>query len=320
MAFKVFKLLSLLPLVASAVAAEAQTLAPLPQPNPPDEKSELGRQLFFDKRLSIDGTIACASCHNLSRGGNDSPNAVSKGVFGRSGTRNAPTVWNASLNNFFFWDGRAKSLEEQAKGPLTNPVEMGNPDMASLVARLNGIKAYKGMTEESLLSAIADFERTLLTPNSRLDRYLNGDLLALNEQEKRGLETFKRVGCIECHNGALLADTKDFELFPRFQGSIYETKYALTLDQGRYNVTHEEKDRQRYKVPTLRNVALTAPYFHNGSVATLDEAVRVMGKTQLDIDLSDEEVKDIVSFLKTATGEFNRKGLRFNPAKIVNYD
>jgi cytochrome c peroxidase len=313
MAFKVFKLLPFLPLVASA-----QTLAPLPQPGHLDDKAELGRQLFFDKRLSIDGTVACASCHNLSKGGDDSPSAVSKGVFGRIGSRNAPTVWNASLNNFFFWDGRAKSLEEQAKGPLTNPVEMGNPDMASLVARLNGMKAYPGITEEKLLSAIAAFERTLITPNSRLDKYLNGNNGALNAQEKRGLMTFTQVGCIECHNGALLADTKDFERFPRFAGSIYETKYALTLDKGRYNVTHNEKDMHRYKVPTLRNVALTAPYFHNGSVKTLDEAVRVMGKTQLNADLSEEEVKDIVAFLKTATGEFNRKGLRFNPAKLIS--
>jgi cytochrome c peroxidase len=262
--------------------------------------------------------VACASCHNLARGGDDSPNAVSKGVFGRSGTRNAPTVWNASLNTFFFWDGRAKSLEEQAAGPLTNPVEMGNPDMASLVARLNKMKAYQGMTEETLLSAIAAFERTLVTPNSRLDKYLNGNKVILNAQEKRGLETFRQVGCIECHSGALLADTQDFERFPRFGGSLYEAKYALLLDKGRYNVTHNEKDMHHYKVPTLRNVALTAPYFHNGSVPTLDEAVRVMGKTQLDLDLSDEEVKDIVAFLKTATGEFNRKGLRFNPAKLIS--
>lgn len=299
---------------------------PIPKDNPMSPaKIELGKKLYLDPRLSVDGTISCNSCHNV-MGGGDDDRPVSAGVKGQLGTRSAPTVWNAAFLSVQFWDGKAKSLEEQAKGPMVNPIEMGAPDHAFVVARLNKIPGYRqdfktvfggedALNIDNVAKAIAAFERTLITPNSRFDRYLKGDKNALNEQEIRGMQTFEKAGCVSCHSGPNFAGPMlpegvgFYQKFPTYPGSVYDKKYNLTEDPGRFGVTKEEKDKHFFRVPTLRNIAKTAPYFHNGSVDTLDEAVRVMAKVQLNKTLKEEEVADIVAFLKTLSGEFPKMAM-----------
>jgi cytochrome c peroxidase len=309
-----------LPMAAAPWEALA-TKPPIPADNPQtDAKVQLGKTLFFDPRLSSTGTISCNSCHNVMAGGDDNrPNSV--GVEGKKGGRSAPTVWNSAFLTVQFWDGRAPSLEEQAKGPVTNPVEMGMSDWDAVVTRLKSISGYEYMfkaafegdnpiTADNAVKAIAAYERTLITPNSPYDRYINGDKQAMTEQQVKGMETFAQVGCIACHIGQnfsgppLAMGDGFFQKFPTISGTQYEKKYKLTADKGRYDVTKKAEDKHLWRVPTLRNVALTAPYFHNGSVATLDEAVRVMGKVQLDMELTDAQVADLVAFLTALIGEF----------------
>ncbi|RME15426.1 MAG: cytochrome-c peroxidase [Bdellovibrio sp.] len=297
---------------------------PIPKDNPlTKEKIELGKQLFFDPRLSLTGTVSCNSCHNVMSSGTDNT-ATSTGVFGKKGGRNAPTVWNSAFLTVQFWDGRAASLEEQAKGPLVNPVEMGMKNHQAVVKRIKKIdgyvkqfkKVFKGrnpVTIDNVAKAIAAYERTLITVNSPFDRYLKGDKKALSASAKRGWKKFQEIGCISCHSGPNFSGpTKTmgvgfFMKFPTFPGSQYDKKYRLLEDKGRYEVTKKEEDKHMWRVPTLRNVALTAPYFHNGAVKTLPEAVRVMAKTQLNKTLSSQDVKDLVSFLKSLTGEFPKQ-------------
>ena len=312
--------------LAVSAASTAHAFDPLPQraPEPADNpttpaKVRLGLALFMDPRLSSDGTISCNSCHGLGKGGVDGQ-PVSDGVGHQQGVRNAPTVLNAAFMSAQFWDGRAASLEEQAKGPLMNPIEMGNPDADALVARLKGMPIYQKtfarvfggsnpLTIDHLVQAIAAFERTLITPDSRFDRFLRNDPTArLSIQEQRGMQTFSTIGCLDCHSGvnfsgpAMAPGQGDYEAFPEHKDNMYVAMYHLDEDQGRFQVTGKEEDRHMFRVPTLRNVARTAPYFHNGSVPTLQEAVRVMAKTQLDMDLKDGDIADIVAFLKTLDG------------------
>ncbi|NRA46545.1 MAG: cytochrome-c peroxidase [Oligoflexales bacterium] len=283
------------------------------------EKVSLGKKLFFDPRLSQDGTVSCNSCHNLMGNGSDQrPNSV--GVGGQHGDRKAPTVWNVALMSAFFWDGRAKSLEEQAVGPITNPIEMGMPNAKAVEDRLKKIpgyveqfsKVYKGkesITLANIGDAIAEFERTLLTPDSAFDRYMAGDKKDLSDSAKRGYDLVQSVGCTSCHQGVnfsgpKLPDGTPFLMkFPTYAGTDYEKKYDFLADTGRHRVTKDAGDKHLWRVPTWRNIALLAPYMHNGSVKTLDEAVRVMAKTQLGKDLKQQEVGDIVSFLENLTGE-----------------
>ena len=283
------------------------------------EKVSLGKKLFFDPRLSQDGTVSCNSCHNLMGNGSDQrPNSV--GVGGHHGDRKAPTVWNVALMSSFFWDGRAKSLEEQAVGPITNPIEMAMPNAKAVEDRLKKIpgyvthfsKVYKkkdAITLANIGDAIAEFERTLLTPDSAFDRYLAGDKKALNSSAQRGYELVQSVGCTSCHQGVnfsgpKLPDGTPFLMkFPTFAGTEFEKQYDLLSDTGRYRVTKNLEDKHLWRVPTWRNIALLAPYFHNGSVKTLGEAVRVMAKTQLGKDLKKQEVMDIVAFLESLTGQ-----------------
>lgn len=315
-------------LVGSAAAALAGTAPwpPLPDavPEPTNNpttpsKVALGRKLFFDPRISADGTVSCNSCHNVMEAGDDD-RATSVGVRGQRGGRSAPTVYNAAFLSVQFWDGRAATLEDQAKGPVTNPIEMGMKDHAAVVARLAAIPGYQGefekvfgrdgLTIDNFAKAVAAYERTLVTGGSAYDRYAKGDESALDDQQKRGLQAVMNAGCIMCHSGAnfagpvLGAGAGFYQKFPLIPGSDYEKKYDLTSDKGREEATRNPADRNLWRVPTWRNVALTAPYFHNGSVATLDEAVRVMGKTQLGKDLADADVADIVAFLGALTGEF----------------
>ncbi len=308
-----------------AFAGAAHAFEPLPAqpPVPADNpmsaaKIELGRMLYFDPRLSIDGTVSCNSCHNVMTNGTDN-RPVSVGVFGQKGGRSAPTVFNAAYLSAQFWDGRAATLEEQAKGPILNPIEMGMPSEEAVIERLSKIPGYVakfnevfgegGLTYDNIAKAIAAYERTLVTPNSPFDRYMRGDKDALSDAAKRGMKLVEKLGCTSCHSGPNFAGPDlptgqgFFQKFPIYTDNEYVKKYDLMSDKGRYEVTKKEEDKHMWRVPTWRNVALTAPYFHNGSVQTLEEAVRVMAKTQLDRDLSRKQVRDIVAFLESLTGE-----------------
>jgi cytochrome c peroxidase len=274
-----------------------------------DEKISLGRMLFFDARLSKNHDVSCNSCHGLDTYGVDKK-PFSPGHKGALGGRNSPTVYNAGGHVAQFWDGRAKDLEEQALGPVMNPVEMAMPDEASVVAVLESIPEYVAqfkvafpddrgpVTFENMGRAIAAFERTLVTP-SRFDSFLKGDDAALTVDEKQGLNAFVETGCVACHNGAHLG------------GAMYQKVGSVTpwpneKDLGRFDVTKNDVDRLVFRVPALRNVAETAPYFHDGSTASLDEAVRLMAKHQLGRDLSDAQTRSIETFLKALTGELPR--------------
>ncbi len=288
-----------------------QIFKPLPDKMPgfenvTKEQVELGKLLYFDKRLSVNDQQACNSCHVLDNNGPGVDNKpVSDGALpGKKGDRNSPTVLNAGFHIAQFWDGRAKDLVEQAKGPILNPVEMAMPSEAAVVKKISAIQEYKDLfpkafpnekeaiTYENIAKAIAAFESTLITKD-RFDDFLKGDVNALTQEEKKGLKTFMDVGCIQCHNGALLGGNsyqKMGKLNP------YETK-----DLGRYNVTKKEEDKYVFKVPSLRNVELTAPYFHDGQAKTLEDAVKQMAWLQLNKKLTDEEVQSIVVFLKSLT-------------------
>jgi len=287
--------------------------------------------LYFDPRLSSTGTASCNSCHNVMLGGDDN-RPVSFGVHGKLGPRSAPSVWNAAFLTVQFWDGRAASLEEQAKGPVTNPIEMGMPDWDTVIKRLQAIPGYQPMFEKAFFAekaplnadnaakAIAAYERTLITPNSPYDRYVQGDKKALTGQQVKGMELVAELGCLSCHSGANFSGANQemgkgfFMKFPTFPGSEYDVKYELLKDPGRFEVTKKEADKHLWRVPTWRNIALTAPYFHNGAVPTLDEAVKVMAKTQLNKDLNDAQVIAIVAFLESLTGEFSEQTLPRLPA------
>ena len=295
--------------------------APAPADNPTTaERVELGKMLFFDPRFSATGTVSCFSCHNVMEGGDDH-RSVSIGVHGKAGGRNAPTVWNAAFLSSQFWDGRAATLEEQAVGPVTNPIEMGMGSLDDALERIQAIPGYKpyfdgafgtgdNVTMENAAKAIAAYERTLITPDSPYDRYINGDHEALSSQAVRGMDTFEKVGCVSCHSGAAFngppmpAGAGFFVKFPMFEDSGNIGEYDLLADAGRFEATGNEGDMHVWRVPTLRNLTYTAPYFHNGAVKSLDEAVVVMAEAQLNQELSEEQVTDIVAFLESLTGKF----------------
>lgn len=275
------------------------------------EKIRLGQVLYFDKRLSKDGTQSCNSCHNLSTFGVDNL-PTSPGDAGENGDRNSPTVLNAALHTTQFWDGRAKDVEQQAGMPITNPVEMAIPSEDFLVKRLSDIDLYKKLFAEAypeeqrpinytnLRKAIAAFERTLLTP-TRWDDYLGGQSWALSVAEKRGLQTFINTGCTSCHTGELLGGN----MFQKFgvHHDYWEYTKSSKVDEGRFKETGNEADKYSFKVPSLRNVTKTAPYFHDGSVAELPDAIRIIAKVNLNKDLTDDEISSIIAFLDALTGE-----------------
>ncbi len=282
----------------------ASEITPIPlQVKYDKSKAALGKKLFFDPILSKDETISCSSCHNLpGNGANLSP--FSFGVNGAEGDMNSPTVLNSSFNFVQFWNGRAKDLKEQALGPIENPVEMASK-LDDVIEKLKNSsykqefqKIYKdGVTKENLADAIAEFEIALITPNSRFDKYLRGDKNAINEQEKRGFETFKDLGCVSCHNGINVGGNM-------YQKSGVTEGYKQAKKvYGRFDVTKRERDRHVYKVPTLRNIELTQPYFHDGQVLTLKEAISKMQTLQLGIKPNKNYTEDIEAFLKTLTGE-----------------
>ncbi len=280
--------------------------------NPHSEaKVDLGKMLYYDTRLSLTGNNSCNSCHNLSTYGVDNE-PFSKGDNGGLGGRNSPTTLNAALHTAQFWDGRAADVEEQAGMPILNPAEMAIPSKDFLVNRLKGItdyqnafaSAYPGEKEplnyNNLQKAIGAFERTLLTP-SPFDRYLEGDVHALSDEQRRGLKTFINLGCVQCHSGVAAGGNglQKFGVHADYSSLTGSAKH----DEGRKEVTGKDSDRDMFKTPSLRNVEKTAPYFHDGSVKDLASAVKIMGKLQLNQDLSDSEVKVITAFLKSMTGE-----------------
>jgi len=294
--------------------------APAPADNPTTAaKVELGKMLYMDPRFSSTGTVSCNSCHNVMEGGDDS-RSTSMGVHGKTGGRNAPTVWNSAFHSVQFWDGRAPLLEDQAKGPVANPVEMGMSDVETAMDRVRKIPGYApafekafgkdAMTVDNAAKAVAAFERTLITPNSAYDKFVKGDKQAMNPQQQRGMEKFAASGCTACHSGAAFNGPEMplgkgfYAKFPTFTDNLYTDKYKLADDKGREEVTGKAEDRNLFRVQTLRNITDTAPYFHNGSVNDLGEAVRVMAKTQLNKDMPDEDVADIVAFLGALTGEY----------------
>ena len=300
---------------------------PLPKqvPVPKDNgltkaKIELGKKLFFDARLSREHSHTCNTCHNLTARDSD-PRAVSLGANGLPTRRNAPALWNIGFQTVLFWDGRANSLEEQFKQHAVDVQITGYDESVALLTRLHSIPGYvtefkrvfkSDITLDNVAKAVASFERTLVTPNSRFDRYMRGNKNALNAQELRGKEEFRSVECLSCHFGVNFAGPAPgpalhmgdgfYELFPNYLGSAYDASHHLADDLGVFEFDHDPAHQRLWRVPPLRNIALTAPYFHNGSARTLEDAVRIMAKVQLKKELSDQQVADLVAFLNSLTG------------------
>ena len=299
----------LIGLLLVVLVSGAEIIIPIPQKVDHDvELARLGQSLFFDTRLSADNTISCATCHRLDHGGAE-PLAVSVGIRSQKGQLNAPTVFNAVFNIAQFWDGRAKDLVEQAKGPVINPIEMGH-DFTTLIASLSrdtfyaeAFKRYfpeEGITAHTIATAISEYEKTLITPNSPFDRFLRGDTDALSHEAKEGFALFKAKGCVACHHGINIGGNQ----YQQF-GAVIENRDIGHSFAGRFMVTGDEDDRYYVKVPSLRNVARTAPYFHTGGVKTLEEAVRLMAYHQLGIHLEDGEIVKISAFLRSLNGTLN---------------
>ncbi len=278
-------------------------------------KVALGYDLYHDTRLSVDNTVSCATCHGLNTGGVDNLQ-YSKGVANNLGGVNAPTTYNAVYNFVQFWDGRAKTLAEQAAGPPLNPVEMASTSFDEIIAKLAKEKQYveafksiyaDGITEANITNAIEEFERTLITPNSKFDKWLLGDNEALSADEVQGYELFKANSCATCHVGANLGG-ESYELMGLRHHYFDARGTELTEeDNGRFKQTKDERDRHRFKVPGLRNIELTWPYYHDGTRATMEEAVCDMALYQCDVELKDSEVASIVAFMRTLTGEYQGK-------------
>lgn len=273
------------------------------------EKVALGERLFHDPRLSKDNSISCSTCHDLTTGGTDHT-PVSIGIQGQKGEIRAPSVYNSFFNFRQFWNGRAADLKEQAKGPVENPKEMG-AKWNEVVAKLNKdpsyVKAFQQIygqpiTTENIVDAIAEYEHSLITP-SRFDDYLRGLKDAITPQETHGYELFKSYGCTACHNGINVGGSM-YQKLGVVHDYYQDRGTPITAaDRGRYEITQVETDKYLFKVPSLRNVGLLSPYFHDGSVSSLEEAVRKMGHYQLGIEIPDQDVKDITAFLRSLTGK-----------------
>ncbi|MDX8395323.1 MAG: cytochrome-c peroxidase [Mariprofundaceae bacterium] len=279
-------------------------------------KVALGDKLFHENKLSGDNSISCAHCHNLDSGGADGL-PLSFGVSGREGDINSPTVFNSSLSIAQFWDGRAATLEDQIEGPLHALVEMDS-NWPDVIKKLSHDPTYTkvfsklyqdGITATNIKDAIAEFERSLITSNSRFDRWLLGEEKAITEDEKKGYQRFKSYGCVACHQGANVGGNM-FQLFGVMDDYFANRKAPMhKVDFGRFNVTKNEFDKHVFKVPSLRMVVLTAPYFHDGSVEDLHKAVKVMARYQLGREISDEDIDLIEKFLHTLVGEYQGQSL-----------
>ena len=304
--------------------SEAIAVKPIPVENPfavDAKKVALGEKLYFDKRLSADNTISCASCHSLEKGGADGARTAT-GIHGQIGPINSPTVYNSAFNFCQFWDGRAKDLKEQAGGPVNNPGEMGS-NWPQVLSKLGKDKELEAMVKaaynaplsaDTITGAIAEYEKTLLTPNSPFDKYLKGDGQAISAEAKKGYELFNDKGCVSCHGGVALGGLSFEKMGVAGDYFAYREKelgMKLTeADNGRFNVSKNEADRHKFKVPTLRNIALTAPYFHDGSVTDLSKAVDIMSEYQRGVTLSPADNKAIVAFLNSLSGEYQGKPVK----------
>ena len=312
--------LALFSLFLSSAATAKEPIEPIKAAtNINHAQAELGKKLYFDPRLSKSGFISCNSCHNLSMGGTDNL-VTSIGHNWQQGPINSPTVLNSGLNFVQFWDGRAKDLNEQAGGPIANPKEMAfSHELAvdvltsipGYVAEFKTVYQKDSISIDQVTEAIAEFEKTLVTPNSRFDLWLKGDKTAINAQELAGYQLFKNSGCVACHAGAAVGGTMYQKM-----GLVapYQTKNPA---QGRFDVTGNEAERMMFKVPTLRNIELTYPYFHDGQAKTLAQAVDIMGRLQLGRNFNEQEIADLVAFLKTLTGEQPKFALPILPASTA---
>ena len=305
------------------------SVAPYPPDNPPTSaKIALGQKLFNDKNLSADKSIACATCHDLQRMAGADSRKLARGIGGKQGPRNTPTVWNSAFQTSLFWDGRANSLEQQALQPILNPIEMGMISKQAVIDRLTLSSEYRKafyqvfgqrtITTDMVSKALASYQRTLLTNDSPYDDFVRGERQALTEQQLSGMALFERTGCVLCHNGpnfsaaSVFSNNQPLRLFPA-NPSLLAERYALTGLDGKPAV---------WRVPSLRNVALTGPWLHNGSIDSLEEVVRIMATAQLGKNtdrtflwsdnqltvvenplLTDSEVKDIVAFLNALTSK-----------------
>jgi len=296
----------------------------VPKNNPLDDKKiVLGKKLFFDERLSSNGKISCNDCHNLSQGG-DNNQAAGTGVSGKPTRRNPPTLLNIGLQTVLYWDGRSKNLEEQTVDHLKDPDIMGNSELKELVNRIgsdgdyvksfmNTFKSAHAVKLDNIVKALASFERSLMTPDSPFDRYIKGDKKAISAKALKGIQIFNDTGCLACHFGVNFAGPAPgpamgmgdgfYELFPNNRGSEYDKSHNLVDDLGRYEFSKEAHEKYMWRVPPLRNIELTAPYFHNGSAKTLEEAVKIMAKTQTNKVLKEDEIAAVVEFLKSLTGK-----------------
>ena len=285
----------------------ANEITPIPQQitdvNP--KKVKLGKKLFFDPILSKNNTVACVNCHILSDGGDDN-REFSIGINGKIGNINSPTVLNARYNFVQFWDGRAKNLQDQASGPIENPIEMGNT-FPNLIKTLKNSpykkefdSIYKdGITKENITDAIAEYEKTLITPNAPFDKYLRGDKNAITKMQKEGYELFKSKGCISCHNGINIGGN----LYAKF--GVF--KQAKSKSLGRYDITKNPLDKYFFKVPTLRNIALTSPYLHDGRYKSLNNVVKFMIEYQLGRKAKRDDIDKIAAFLLSLTGNIPKQ-------------
>lgn len=296
----------LLPLFA------VEPITPIPQKSSVSpQKAALGKKLFFDPLLSKKGTYSCAHCHILSKGGSDNrPTPIYRNR--QSEHFNTPTLWNSRFNFSFYWDGRAETLQEQAKRAIQNPQEMNNsfkqllPKLRNSAYKAQFNKLYKaGISPDTIANALAAFEKTLITPNAPFDRFLNGDTHALTAQEQEGYALFKSKGCISCHHGRNIGGN----MYSTF--GVYQERSSPSL--GRYNVTKNIRDKYAFKVPSLRNIALTAPYYHDGSIPTLKLAIELMAQLQLGRFMTPKEVNAIYAFLLTLNGHLPEAV--FNDAK-----
>ena len=310
--------------VAASMALAGQASAQVNEPIKPiplemkldQRKVSLGEKLFFDKRVSEDGSIACFACHGYNTGGADRT-PLSRGIGGQQGTVNAPSIFNLAFNSRFSWDGRNESLEDQILKLMVNPKVMGTT-WEKLSARLNAqpdyAESFKSVfggpaNAKNISEAIVAFERSLSTPNARFDKYLRGDKNAITEDEQRGYVKFKAYGCIACHQGVNVGGNM-FQVFG-VMGDYFKKRGNITpADLGRFNQTKNEADKHVFRVPSLRNVALTPPYFHDGSAATLDDAVDIMFQYQLGRPAPKGDKELIIKFLRTLTGEFKGKPLQ----------
>lgn len=292
------------------------------------DKAALGYALFHDPRLSVDNTVSCSTCHALETAGVDN-HQYSHGVDDQVGGVNAPTVYNAVYNFVQFWDGRAKTLADQAAGPPLNPIEMASTSFDEIIAKLQADKPFAkafnavypdGLTQANITDAIEEFERTLITPDSRFDKWLRGDSEAVTAEELAGYELFKRYDCATCHAGPNLGG-QSYELMGLRKHYFADRGLELTNeDNGRYKETQLERDRHRFKVPGLRNIEHTWPYYHDGTRETLEDAVRDMGIYQSGVELTSAETGHITSFLKTLTGEYQGRLLTNDTPRDVIHD